>query len=222
MNTYISLRALAIGSVGAVAFSALPAQALTFNGSGLTLSSQQELQFQFLGSKGQYKSTVSVYEVINGSIGAKVADLFSEDGVGYSLPTTGDFIGTVNGQITGAQKRITLKSGVYTLGLFSENIDGDSYNPVAPYTYSPIGTVYSTDALNPGGSPQAQFVGNQVWFDDRGNQDDQDFNDFGIAFQAAEPDTTAVPTPALLPGLIGLGLGAWRKRKAKSQESAQV
>ena len=25
--------------------------------------------------------------------------------------------------------------------------------------------------------------------------------------------TAAVPTPALLPGLVGLGLGVWRKRK---------
>jgi hypothetical protein len=28
-----------------------------------------------------------------------------------------------------------------------------------------------------------------------------------------ESSATAVPTPALLPGLVGLGLGAWRKRK---------
>jgi hypothetical protein len=29
-------------------------------------------------------------------------------------------------------------------------------------------------------------------------------------------DATPVPTPALLPGLIGLGLGIWRKRKAET------
>lgn len=33
---------------------------------------------------------------------------------------------------------------------------------------------------------------------------------FGPNFKAEGP---AVPTPALLPGLIGLGIGAWRKRK---------
>ncbi len=30
-------------------------------------------------------------------------------------------------------------------------------------------------------------------------------------------DTTPVPTPALLPGLIGLGLGVWRKRKTEAE-----
>jgi hypothetical protein len=30
-------------------------------------------------------------------------------------------------------------------------------------------------------------------------------------------DATPVPTPALLPGLIGLGLGMWRKRKAEAE-----
>jgi subtilisin-like proprotein convertase family protein len=31
--------------------------------------------------------------------------------------------------------------------------------------------------------------------------------------------TQPVPTPALLPGLIGLGLGIWRKRKAETAAS---
>ncbi len=31
-------------------------------------------------------------------------------------------------------------------------------------------------------------------------------------------NTTGVPTPALLPGLIGLGVGLLRKRKAKEAE----
>jgi hypothetical protein len=30
-------------------------------------------------------------------------------------------------------------------------------------------------------------------------------------------NATPVPTPALLPGLIGLGLGLWRKRKAEAK-----
>lgn len=35
----------------------------------------------------------------------------------------------------------------------------------------------------------------------------------------APPPPTAVPTPALLPGLVGLGLSVWRKRKATSQSA---
>jgi hypothetical protein len=33
--------------------------------------------------------------------------------------------------------------------------------------------------------------------------------------QNQNPTPTPVPTPALLPGLIGLGLGIWRKRKPR-------
>lgn len=35
-------------------------------------------------------------------------------------------------------------------------------------------------------------------------------------------NTQAVPTPALLPGLIGMGVAALRKRKGNSEESAEV
>lgn len=35
-----------------------------------------------------------------------------------------------------------------------------------------------------------------------------------------EDDTTPIPTPALLPGLLGMGIAAWRKRK--NEESEQV
>jgi hypothetical protein len=34
------------------------------------------------------------------------------------------------------------------------------------------------------------------------------------------PTATAIPTPALLPGLVGLGLGVWRKRKSQSVEQS--
>ncbi|HEY9879146.1 MAG TPA: PTPA-CTERM sorting domain-containing protein [Leptolyngbyaceae cyanobacterium] len=34
--------------------------------------------------------------------------------------------------------------------------------------------------------------------------------------------TQAVPTPALLPGLVGMGVAALRKRKANAEESAEV
>jgi hypothetical protein len=44
------------------------------------------------------------------------------------------------------------------------------------------------------------------------------FDDFtiGSRVQAA---TNAVPTPALLPGLIGMGIGMVRKRKAQSAQA---
>ncbi|MFM7447257.1 MAG: PTPA-CTERM sorting domain-containing protein [Leptolyngbyaceae cyanobacterium] len=38
-------------------------------------------------------------------------------------------------------------------------------------------------------------------------------------FNNTPGDPLVVPTPALLPGLIGMGVAAWRKRKAEAAES---
>ena len=35
-------------------------------------------------------------------------------------------------------------------------------------------------------------------------------------------DLTSIPTPALLPGLVGMGLAAWRKRKGESVEQSEA
>lgn len=40
--------------------------------------------------------------------------------------------------------------------------------------------------------------------------------------QATVPNPTPVPTPALLPGLVGLGLGVLRKRKAEAAASSEA
>ena len=41
-------------------------------------------------------------------------------------------------------------------------------------------------------------------------------DDVGTTLVVDNASTTAVPTPALLPGLIGLGVSVWRKRKGES------
>jgi hypothetical protein len=38
--------------------------------------------------------------------------------------------------------------------------------------------------------------------------------------QLDDPAPVAVPTPALLPGLISMGLGVWRRRKTVQDQSA--
>ncbi|QYO67616.1 PTPA-CTERM sorting domain-containing protein [Leptolyngbya sp. 7M] len=44
-----------------------------------------------------------------------------------------------------------------------------------------------------------------------------------VRFSGATPAPTAVPTPALLPGLVGLGMAALRKRKEnQGQEVAET
>lgn len=44
-------------------------------------------------------------------------------------------------------------------------------------------------------------------------------NSVGSTLVVDDASLTAVPTPALLPGLIGMGLGVWRKRKGSVAES---
>ncbi|MFM7471148.1 MAG: PTPA-CTERM sorting domain-containing protein [Nodosilinea sp.] len=39
---------------------------------------------------------------------------------------------------------------------------------------------------------------------------------------SASSPPVAVPTPALLPGLIGMGVAAWRKRQGESTVSPEV
>jgi hypothetical protein len=41
-----------------------------------------------------------------------------------------------------------------------------------------------------------------------------------LSAQQQQVEVQPVPTPALLPGLVGLGMAAWRKRKSKEGEAA--
>jgi hypothetical protein len=57
-------------------------------------------------------------------------------------------------------------------------------------------------------------MGNFYYRESAGDLWQQDF--FGELAFAIEGDTTSIPTPALLPGLVGFGLSVWRKRKAEA------
>jgi hypothetical protein len=71
--------------------------------------------------------------------------------------------------------------------------------------FIPIGVGFSGTARS------IDFGGtiNQIAFDD-------------VTFGSVTPGTTPVPTPALLPGLVGLGLSAWRKRKGEEAAAEAV
>lgn len=70
-------------------------------------------------------------------------------------------------------------------------------------TSSSIGQVALTAPNAPGNGTLAQF-NNTTFLGFSNNAGDQAFRLHG----------TPIPTPALLPGLIGMGVAAWRKRKA--------
>jgi hypothetical protein len=62
---------------------------------------------------------------------------------------------------------------------------------------------------NENGNDFGRFQPGDQWF--------VDVNTAELSF-AIEGNSKPVPTPALLPGLIGLGIGAWRKRQLAAKD----
>lgn len=91
----------------------------------------------------------------------------------------------------------TIFSGIYNSGLLNgQNNAGRFVN------------FFSTNS-----GPRAGFVIQSVRFVDRDNSDNRSFEIDNIAYQQ-------IPTPALLPGLVAMGIGVLRKRKATVEAEA--
>jgi hypothetical protein len=101
-----------------------------------------------------------------------------------------------------------LDAGTYFLGIGSDDMDVMGINP------------------NKKGDTEHFIAGNDSGISDpngvltkfvlqNGNGKGESFGKFNIKIDTA--NSTAVPTPALLPGLIALGAGVLRKRKAQSE-----
>lgn len=207
MNTkFLAGLTVAAAAVAVSGFSS-PAHAIGFGNSGISFDKDTQVEFNFLESHGAYVSSLGIYEVA-GSTTNLVKALFSEKFPGYDT-TSGDFTGTFGNTVTSStginSVVYTFKAGVnYALGL-SSVFGGASQ-----------GTVFSSDALNNPVAQQAIFSGDlssssKVWFDDRGNNNDKDFNDFGVSAKA-------VPEPLTMSGiaLAGAGMAYARRRRAQA------
>lgn len=180
-----------------------PAEAATlFDNSGIQFDKNTLMDFDFLGSQGKFKSTFGVYEVIDGVLGSFSA-LFSETQRSDN-DSTNDWEGTCPTTVPNCKASFEFLAGkTYTFGLVSTDRDG---------------TVYSTNALNTafGGTQQAKFTGSSlsqgiaIAFDDRGNNNDMDFNDFRVNASVPEPATV------LGLGLVGGAIAVSRRRKARN------
>lgn len=96
---------------------------------------------------------------------------------------------------------------------YTFNPTGFSVNP--NITFGPSAFRFSNTLVFPG-----TLSGNDPILDGSGTQNfDDNVGYFGPNFQFQTDEVAAVPTPALLPGLIGLGIGAWRKRKAEAAKT---
>ncbi|MCT7990854.1 PEP-CTERM sorting domain-containing protein [Laspinema olomoucense] len=224
-----SLTAAAATLIGI--FSAIPAQAFTFDTGGISFNRNTTVEFNFNQSDGLYRSELKILEVLDGGQLSVVKDLFKEvqahdGGNAY----TGNNVGTCGLTVLVCEGSFTFEANKqYTLGLFS-------YHRT---TNNSLSTVYSTSFLNGGEAQQAVFgswgsIGSdttffknaanyqasnpfgdwvKIGFDDTGNDKDQDFQDFTVSARAV-----AVPEPTALVGL-GIMAGAMAiSRRGKSNQ----
>ena len=123
--------------------------------------------------------------------------------------------------LSGITRFLTTAAGT---GLVSFDWGYSTQDPPAvydPFGYSLNGTFFQlTDSTLEGQSGSASF--NVVLGDIFGFEVQTDDNVFGRGSATISNFSapTAIPTPALLPGLIGLGVAALRKRKAEAVEQA--
>ncbi|MEQ9482996.1 PEP-CTERM sorting domain-containing protein [Coleofasciculus sp. F4-SAH-05] len=206
MNLAKTSTVLGLVAGSALALSAMPAEAASFGNGGILFDTDTKVDFEFLESHGKFQSTLFIVEATDKD--TPVYTLFTENEAFISGAE--DFKGlcpetvTAPGTDSCTNWFIFEKDVEYSLLLDSGN----------------SGKVWSTNKLNNPSNPnegeQAKFIFGQtdagkytILFDDRGNGDDKDFNDFTI--------TADIPEPATLAGLglIGGALALTRRRKAK-------
>jgi hypothetical protein len=235
MNTKFLSALTATAAATALFGAAAPAHAFSFGTNTIQFENDTQVIFNFRQSYGAFTSSLGIYGV-SGGTPTFLQSLFSEiqpSDSGANNNWRGTLGNTVLG--SGIATYTFLANQVYTLGLSSVGLDGSNQT-----------TVYSTSALNSGGSQQALFFtpngmlptiinaadgaafagnpanftsgsslfngGTAISFDDRGNGNDADFQDFTVTAEA-------VPEPMTMTGLaLGLGglVAARRRRRSKT------
>ncbi len=215
-------------ATSALTLSTVPAQAATlFGNQGLKFDKDTIVDFGFKRSQGLFKSTLSIVTADK----TPVKPLFTEN-VPFDV-TSPDFLGfcpktvTASGTASDCTNSFLFQAGV----TYSFALDSGNNNPAGTN-----GIVYSTNSLNTPESQQAFFFqgvnvppvndnptspGNPssadpfvgpvtIAFDDKGAENDKDFQDFIFTAQARP-----VPEPATLGGLamVGGAMAMLRRRK---------
>jgi hypothetical protein len=99
--------------------------------------------------------------------------------------------------------QFTLKAGRYLLSV----VNNTEANTVLDWAWATSNNKVNNTSV---GNNFGRVEPNREWFEDRSKSE--------LSF-TIEGDPTSVPTPALLPGLIGLGLSIWRKRRSRQTET---
>jgi len=234
MNTKILSVLTATAATAALLGAAAPAHAFSFGTNGITFGQDQDVEFKFKESHGAFTSSLAIYE-INGFALTSVKSLFAEtrsSDNGSANEWKGTLGNTVLGSGSAAFKFLANK--VYTLGLSSNNgmvysTSGLNLNVAstgsqqavfgaASSLWSALGKE-KTNAFQAAGSYTSGNAslskgGTLISFDDRGGNNDADFQDFTVSAEA-------VPEPITMTGLaLGFGgLIAARRRRASKTAS---
>jgi hypothetical protein len=228
MNTKLLSALTATAAATALFSAAAPAQAATFGTGGISFAQNTAVKFSFRETHGMNQSALGIYEV-NGSLTSLVAPLFAETKKSDRGPLD-EWKGTLGNTVLGSGEVVFtfLANQVYTLGLDSgsqgivfstsglnrkgrqQAVFGDSslLNALALEDTSRFQA--AGDYTN--GLSNLFNGGALISFDDTGNGEDKDFQDFTVAAEA-------VPEPMTMTGLaLGLGglVAARRRRGSKT------
>lgn len=208
------LAGIVFTGIGAVAS---PAQALNLIDSDLVINGNARLEIGASTSKlnfANYSSGNGSFTLELGTTG-RFSDFFSGANLvvkdlilNNDSPTSWSFNGSIPEFLVldkGGSNKVTFELTQFTLEKVILGFGG-------PYWLGSFGGLF-TDLLD-----------GEVAFSQDGLFSSQGKNfpkSIGTSF-SADVEAVPVPTPALLPGLIGLGLGALRKRKTEATESVEV
>ncbi len=235
MNTKILSALTATAAITAMLGAAAPAHAFSFGTTGITFAKNQEVEFKFKESHGAFISSLGIYEV-NNSVASLAKTLFAET-KSSDKGGANEWKGTLGNTVKGSGSVVFnfLANQVYTLGLSSLH-NGNSAGTV--YSTSSLnggsqqavfGGSQLWNSLNQETTNRFRAAGSftngvsslfnkgqgtLISFDDRGNRNDADFQDFTVTAEA-------VPEPITMTGLaLGLGgLVAARRRRASKTAS---
>jgi len=239
MNTKLLSALTATAAATAMFGAAAPAHAFSFGTNAIQFEKNTKVTFNFIQSYGAYTSSLAVYGV-DGGKASFLETLFSEV-KSSDIGSSGNWKGTPGNTVLNSTATYTfLANQIYTLGLESVGLDGSNAGTVYSTTALNPGSTQQAVfgepnkllplvieppdkqkfAANPGDftSGSSLFdkgVGTAISFDDKGNGNDADFQDFTVT-------AYAVPEPMTMTGLaLGLGgLVAARRRRRGSKTAS--
>ena len=233
MNTKFLSALTATAAATAMFGAAAPAHAFSFGTGAIQFEKNTKVTFEFKQSYGAYTSSLGVYGV-DGGKASFLETLFSEV-KSSDIGSAGNWKGTAgNTVLNGIATYTFMANQIYTLGLSSVGLDGSNkgtvYSTTAlnggeqqavfgnPNTLLPLvidppdRTTFAENPANFSSGGSVLNGGAAISFDDRGNDNDADFQDFTVTAEA-------VPEPMTMTGLaLGLGglVAARRRRGSKT------